>query len=164
MARTTGATGRTVARRRAVSMRGMFFSGSRGANFALASVITTVFSARTFFVVRILFFVAVGAIFERAVALAVIVFMRGVFAVAAFFALASASATVFSARAFFLVRIVRFMTIATAVTRRGAISMRGVFAVAAFFALASTKTTILCARACLWIVFSMTKTTDKTNC
>ena len=81
----------------------------RLALLALACAGATVVCARTFFVVRILFIMAVGAILERAVALAVIVFMRGVFAVAAFFALASASTTVVSARAFFVVRILRIV-------------------------------------------------------
>ena len=109
----TAATGRTVARRRIVAVLRMFRRRFIFVNRASASVVTTIVSARAFFVVRILFFVAIRAIFKRAVARAVVVFMRGVRPVAAFFTGASVFTAIISASASFFFRIVGFMTIAT---------------------------------------------------
>ena len=84
-----------------VFMRGVF---AVGAFFAGTSMFTAIVSALAFFF-RILFFVAVGAVFERSVALAVIVFMRGVFAVGAFFAGASMFTAIVRASANDLFRV-----------------------------------------------------------
>ena len=118
MARTTGATGRTVARRRAVSLRGMFFSGSRGANFAFASVITTVVCARARRFFRISRSVT-GATISRtarraacdAVALSSAVFVNAGTRTRrlALLTLACTGATVVCARAIFVVRILRIV-------------------------------------------------------
>lgn len=109
ISRTAGSAARNaVAHRAAVFM----VAGTRARRLALLTLAftgATIVCARAFFVVWILFFVAVGAILERAVARTVIVFMRAMRSVAAFFAGASVFTTIVSACAFFIVRIIRIV-------------------------------------------------------
>ena len=135
-------------------------------------MVTTIISASTFFFVAGRFVAGATCVFGRAVARRQAVAVRGMFAVAAFFTGASVKTTVFSAFAFFFVRIFRivgFMAGATAfavgvIARRGAVFVGGVFAVAAFLALASMHTAIFSAFALFFFGRFMTVATDETYC
>ena len=150
----------------------MIFSGKGSASFAGASMVTTVISASTFFFVAGRFVTGATGIFGRAVASRQAVAVRGMFAATALFTSASVKTTVFSAFAFFFVRIFRivgFMATATAfavgvIACRGAVFVGGVFAVAAFLALASMFTAIFSAFALFFFGRFMTVATDETYC
>ena len=130
-------------------------AGTRARRLALLTLAFTgaaIVCARTVFL-RIFFFVAVRAVFESTVALAVVVFMRAMRSVGAFFTFASMFTAIFSALAlFFFGCIVASATERTnsAVTRRVTVFVFTVFGfsfVFTHFAFASMRTAIVNARA-----------------
>jgi len=150
------ATVRRAARDAVALLIAVFMSsGTRARRLALLTFAFTgaaIVCARTVFL-RIFFFVAVRAVFESTVALAVVVFMRAMRSVGAFFTFASMFTAIFSALAlFFFGCIVASATERTnsAVTRRVTVFVFTVFGfsfVFTHFAFASMRTAIVNARA-----------------
>ena len=151
----TAATGRTVARRRIVAVLRMFRRRFIFVNRASASVVTTIVSASASFFFRIVGFMAIATVFAVGViARRRAVFVGGVFAVAAFLALASMFTAIFSAFALFFFG--RFMTVATdetycvagsSVAGIGAVLVGAMHSVGALFALTLAGATVIGASA-----------------